>query len=103
MSAVRIIRYRYFRQKLEAWIWLVVLLSMVLTQPSSGNHFILCPLAHMGIQKCPGCGVGRSMILALHGNVPESLCLHPLGLLALVVISLRIYELLFSNPKYIKP
>lgn len=103
MSYLWVVGYRYFRQKLEAWIWLLVLLSMMLTQPSAGNHFTLCPLAHMGIQNCPGCGLGRSMILALHGQIYESLSMHPFGLLALVVIALRIYELLFSNPQYLKP
>jgi len=33
------------------------------------GHLTLCPLALAGFHWCPGCGVGRSMILALHGQV----------------------------------
>ncbi|MGC8864831.1 MAG: DUF2752 domain-containing protein [Bacteroidales bacterium] len=94
--------FLYLRRTFEAWLWLAVLLSMALSHPSIGPHFTLCPLAHLGVQNCPGCGLGRSIMLALNGHMAESICMHPLGLLAIALLSLRIYELLFSNPQYLK-
>ncbi len=82
-----------FRQKAEALLWLGVLISMILSHPVMEGHLTLCPLALAGFHWCPGCGVGRSMILALHGQVNASIMMHPLGLPAIAVLSERIYEL----------
>lgn len=82
-----------FQQKAEALLWLGILLSMMVSQPVIETHLTLCPLALAGFHWCPGCGVGRSMILALHGQVIASISIHPLGLPAIAVLSERIYEL----------
>ena len=89
----------FIRCKAEAFIWLAVLISMMLSRPVTEGHLTLCPLALMGFDWCPGCGVGRSMILALHGQISASISMHPLGLVALAVLAERIYEILFLNPK----
>ncbi|NLH51285.1 MAG: DUF2752 domain-containing protein [Bacteroidales bacterium] len=81
------------QQKAEALLWLGALLSMFFSHPVMEEHLTLCPLALAGFHWCPGCGVGRSMILALHGQVAASIIMHPLGLPAIAVLSERIYEL----------
>lgn len=89
----------FIRRKAEALLWLAVLTSMVISRPITEGHLTLCPLALTGFHWCPGCGVGRSMILALHGQLSASISMHPLGLVALAVLAERIYEILFFNPK----
>jgi hypothetical protein len=38
---------------------------------------------------CPGCGLGRSLVLAAHGKIAQSLSYHRLGLLFLYYICLQ--------------
>ena len=38
---------------------------------------------------CPGCGLTRSLVAAVHGDVPGSLAFHRLGLLTLLYILLQ--------------
>jgi len=92
---------RYTRQHLEGIIWLGVLLSMFFSPASAAGHFSVCPLANAGIAHCPGCGLGRSMILALNGEVLTSLQMHPLGILAIVLLVLRIAGIFIPNLKSI--
>lgn len=57
----------------------------------------------MGFQFCPGCGLGHSISYLFHGQVQDSLNAHPLGILALPVISFRIFKLvLYNNPFNLK-
>jgi hypothetical protein len=46
-----------------------------------------------------GCGLGRSISFIYHGDLMHSLEAHPLGLLALIVIGVRIIQL---SKKYFK-
>ncbi|WP_242689299.1 DUF2752 domain-containing protein [Pedobacter sp. SYSU D00535] len=46
-----------------------------------------------GFSWCPGCGLGRSIIFLLHGELLASLNLHYFGLPALAILVLRIYTL----------
>lgn len=81
-----------FYQNLELIIWVAVLVVLMLPMPQE-QHFTLCPLQNLGIEHCPGCGLGRSCNMALHGNILESLKMHPLGIFAVVVIVFRIFSL----------
>lgn len=92
---------RYLWLHLEGIIWLSVLVTMFFTSPAAAGHFSACPLALSGIEHCPGCGLGRSMIFALNGDVLSSLQMHPLGLLAIVLLVLRIVQILNPNLKSI--
>lgn len=56
--------------------------------------FTWCPLANLGIQWCPGCGLGRSITQLFHGNIAESLKLHWFGIPALLIICMRVVTLL---------
>ncbi|MDM7913679.1 MAG: DUF2752 domain-containing protein [Candidatus Eisenbacteria bacterium] len=54
----------------------------------------LCLAHRLGIPFCPGCGLGRSIALALHGRLIDSFLAHPLGLPALAILLRRIAHLL---------
>jgi TM2 domain-containing membrane protein YozV len=61
-------------------------------------NFSLCPLKNIGIN-CPGCGLGRSISYALHGNFKQSLNTHPVGIPAIVILVHRILSLIIYHSK----
>ena len=77
---------------MEALVWFVGLTSLAIYYPS-GEHVSLCPLYQLGVDFCPGCGLGRSISYVLHGEIVPSLKTHPLGIFAVIVLSLRIIKL----------
>lgn len=76
----------------EAVIWLAALIVLTCYVPTE-NHFTLCPLSNLGFDFCPGCGLGHSISLLLHGKIRESFDAHPLGIFAFIVLSFRILQL----------
>ncbi len=76
----------------EALSWLIGLLSLAFSDLSD-SHFTLCPLKNAGLNFCPGCGLGKSVTLLFHGEIPASLHAHPLGIFAVIVLSFRIINL----------
>jgi hypothetical protein len=48
----------------------------------------------MGIDNCPGCGLGKSISMIFHGDIIGSFNTHPLGIPALLLIVKRIYQLI---------
>jgi hypothetical protein len=87
---------KFLVHNLEAFIWIAAILYFAVSPLPSGEHFTICPLSLAGFEHCPGCGLGRSLILLLHGHVNESFTMHPLALFALIVLVLRII-LVFRN------
>ena len=81
---------KFMVQNLEAFIWMTAIIYFALSPLPSGEHFTICPLSLAGFEYCPGCGLGRAMILLLHGHVPESFNMHPLAIFALPVLVARI-------------
>lgn len=77
----------------EAVVWLVGLTILALLDPHGHDHFTICPLAHLGFEFCPGCGLGRSISLLFHGMPIASFKAHPLGFFAVAVLVHRIYSL----------
>ncbi|HEX8039080.1 MAG TPA: DUF2752 domain-containing protein [Chryseosolibacter sp.] len=80
------------RLPFEAFCWLTGLLALA-CMDTSRTHFTLCPLRNAGFDFCPGCGLGRSVSLLFHGEISASLHAHPLGIFAVIVLSLRIINL----------
>jgi len=72
----------------EAVVWMLALIALALYTPAE-NHLTLCPLANLGFDFCPGCGLGRSISFLLHGNIKRSFEAHPLGIFAVIVLSFR--------------
>ena len=78
---------------LELFFWVGSLIAILMLEPNTANHMSLCPLSQLGFDWCPGCGLGRSMNLLAHGEFSDSWSMHPLGMLAYVVIFHRIWNL----------
>ncbi len=84
---------KYFRSfPIELIFWLVALVLLA-TADSHAHHMTLCPLANLGFDWCPGCGLGRSITALFHGDVNASIAQHWLGIPALLLIGHRIYQL----------
>jgi hypothetical protein len=86
----------FFKHNLEAFIWLAAIIYFAASPVHSGEHFTICPLSLAGFEYCPGCGLGRSIILLLHGHFIESFQMHPLAILAFLVLAARIV-IVFRN------
>lgn len=85
----------------ELTFWVLALVLLATANPHE-HHFSLCPLANLGFDWCPGCGLGRSITALFHGDLNASLAHHWLGIPALIMIGYRIYELskqLFNKEK----
>jgi hypothetical protein len=77
---------------LELVFWVLALVLLATANPHE-HHFSLCPLANLGIDWCPGCGLGRSISALFHGEIKESITFHWFGIPALMIIVYRIYTL----------
>lgn len=76
------------------WIALATLLifAAMLNPYSSGVN--LCFFNFIGIDFCPGEGIGRSMAHVFRGNFSESFQLHPAGIPGVFILSIRIGSIL---------
>ena len=87
---------------LEAFIWISVLLYFAFSPLPNANHFTICPLSLAGFQHCPGCGLGRSIIMLLHGHISESIANHPLGTLAITLLISRVVVVFMNFSRFQK-
>lgn len=86
------------RLPLEALIWTASLVGLAVLGPSLEGHLTFCIPTLLGFDGCWGCGVGRSISHALHGDLAGSWASHPLGIFALTVIAARIITLVYKPP-----
>lgn len=93
------LKYNFRVAHLEAYLWLFALLSMALTTPTHDTHFTFCLFKLMGIDFCPGCGLGHAIIFLFHGDFVDSWNSHPLAILAVAVLLHRIYRILKNDIK----
>lgn len=96
-SVIKQLQRLYAGIRMEPIIWLAALLSVALLDPGSFGGFSLCPLKNLGVDYCPGCGLGRAVSFLLHGDVSESVHSHVLGIPATLILIFRIFSLL-NNP-----
>jgi len=88
----------------EALMWGCALVWLGLFANLEQPGWSLCPLHALGLDFCPGCGLGRSIGLALRGQFAASWARHPLGLFALAVLVSRIFSLTFPGMRsWIQP
>jgi len=76
----------------ELIIWVAALLLLFFL-PIAESSFTICPLYHLGVDFCPGCGLGRSVQLLLHGQIAASFKMHPLGIITVPLLLFRIIQL----------
>ncbi|MHC1708758.1 MAG: DUF2752 domain-containing protein [Bacteroidales bacterium] len=81
----------------ELVFWIAGLLTLAISDPCH-THYTLCLFKLMGLNFCPGCGLGHSIGFLFRGEILSSLQAHPLGIPALFFILLRIYRLLSNKP-----
>ena len=77
---------------IELAAWLIALIYLAGINPQAA-HFSLCLFNHLGIDWCPGCGIGHSISYLLHGQFKQSFEAHYLGFVALLILLHRIYTL----------
>ena len=56
------------------------------------NHLLTCPFKRLTGYDCPGCGLQRSVIALLQGNVVKSLQLYPATILIILIALTGIFE-----------
>ncbi|UCS92585.1 DUF2752 domain-containing protein [Echinicola marina] len=84
----------HFRRfPVELLFWCSAIVAILTIDPYSQTHLSICPLDILGIDWCPGCGLGRSMKLFATGEFLASFEMHPLGGIAWLIIAFRISEL----------
>ena len=83
-------------------MWLGGLTYLALINPYSTGHLNLCAFNAIGIDNCPGCGLGKSISMIFHGDISGSFDSHPLGLVALLLITYRIIKVFYNNYKVFK-
>lgn len=93
---------KFFVHNLEALVWITALVYFAVSPLPAGEHFTICPLSLTGFEHCPGCGLGRAIILLLHGHVEESFNMHPLAVFALGILLMRIVHVFKNYVKYQK-
>lgn len=84
---------------LEPFVWLGGLALLGLFGATAETHFSVCPLALVGLEFCPGCGLGRSIALLLNGELTGSLEAHWLGIPATAILIGRSFSLGIRNWK----
>jgi len=87
---------------LEGFIWIAAIFYFAFFVNPFETHFTICPLANMGFEHCPGCGLGNSISLLLNGYFTESFNTHVLGIPAIVIIFHRIYTIIKFNLNKVK-
>ncbi|MCF6271040.1 MAG: DUF2752 domain-containing protein [Melioribacteraceae bacterium] len=78
----------------EALFWLTAFAYLAFINPYAPKHLDFCLLSLVGIDTCPGCGLGKSISMIFHGDFAGSFNAHPLGIPAILLISKRIYKLI---------
>jgi hypothetical protein len=77
----------------EAIMWFFALGYLLFINPYESQISSLCLFHNIGIESCPGCGIGRSISFFYHSDIIHSIKTHPLGIIAFILIITRISSL----------
>ena len=92
---------KYFKKyDWEALFWLIAMLYLTFINPYTPKHLDFCLFSLVGIENCPGCGLGKSISMIFHGDLSASFNAHPLGIPAIILIVKRIYNLVRNKINY---
>lgn len=61
-----------------------------------GNHLLTCPFKHLTGLDCPGCGIQRSIVALLEGNLITSFKLYPATLPIFALMAFTLVHLKFE-------
>lgn len=81
----------------EGLVWIAALVYLGFFFNPGEAHFTICPLSNFGFADCPGCGLGRSVSLLMHGHVAGSFEAHMLGIPAVLILLFRIVSIVRTN------
>ncbi|MBO6574901.1 MAG: DUF2752 domain-containing protein [Rhodothermales bacterium] len=88
------------RKILEAGFWTAGLVAVAAADPASGGLLSTCLFDHLGaaigLDFCPGCGLGHAVGYLARGHVSASLAAHPLAVPAVLILSSHIVGLIRS-------
>ncbi|TRX62515.1 DUF2752 domain-containing protein [Carboxylicivirga sp. M1479] len=88
------VTYQFKNSHLEAYFWLIALVSLAVSSPDDASHYTLCIFKNLGFDFCPGCGLGHAITYLFHGQLIESWQSHPLALVAIIVLVYRSVSIL---------
>lgn len=79
--------------------WIVLALGLLLAASITPglDEPTFCLFNRSGVDFCPGCGLGRSMSLAMRGSLTASFKMHPAGILAIFILLYRIVTIQIRN------
>ena len=80
----------------EAVLWSIGLLALYFM---GRGEVSVCMFRWLGFERCWGCGLGHAVHDALHLDLASSFAHHPMGLLVLVVLLMRIFNLVRQTTK----
>lgn len=81
------------RFPVEAAIWVAGLAAMAWMDPTTTGAS-WCVFAQLGIEWCPGCGLGHAIAHLARGEWAASLQAHPLGIAVVILLMGRVGTLL---------
>ncbi len=76
----------------ELIVWIIAIIVLYFLPETKGPS--LCLFKAVGLNSCPGCGIGHSIHDALHFQFTASWNHHPMGIMAVLIIFMRINQLL---------
>lgn len=83
------------KSNVEIYFWLLSLVSLYFLNVDGQS---LCLFRFVGVEWCPGCGLGHAIHAAMHFDFATSFSEHFFGVPALLIIAHRITQLI-SKPK----
>lgn len=81
----------------EELVWICGLFYLIFVNSPDTSHFTICPIANLGFDFCPGCGLGNSISYLFRGDLAASFNSHPFGILAFLIVIHRIISLIKNN------
>jgi len=94
----RFLKYFSRPYRMELFLWIGLLLAPILIDPSK-SHSSLCLFHNLGIDFCPGCGLGRSLAYFYRGDLAHSFLANPLGIILFGILIFRIISLTIKLTK----
>lgn len=90
---------KWIRKNSELMAWAIALTIPFFIDPAASNHFTICLFHHLGVENCPGCGLGRSLAWLYRGDLLHSFQTHFLAIPTVILLAYRILQLTIINPK----
>ncbi len=89
----KVIRIFAGKVNLELLAWCGVLVAPLFVNPNDASPVSFCLFHNLGIDYCPGCGLGRALALLYRGDLISSFMTHPLAIFFVLITGFRIITL----------